>query len=119
MPINVSEALDSDTAIIITITRMVGSGYSDGVYNEGTESNFKTLASIQQPSPQQLMTLSEGERKQNIRLVISKKPLYVSDDRIQRPSDIILYKGRRYKVIQDGDWSDYGHSSVLVAELQQ
>ena len=47
MPINVSEALDTDTAEIITVNRTTG-GYVDGVYQENVSATFKTIASMQQ-----------------------------------------------------------------------
>ncbi len=110
MPINVSEALDMDTAEIMTVERTSIGSYVDGLYVKGSTSTFKTLASSQQPTPRQIETLPEGERDKNPRLFISKKPLRTLSDRDGTPADIVIYKSVRYKIIMLGDWSSYGHT---------
>ncbi len=111
MVINVSAALDKDTAEIITVQRDSGTGeFIEGLYVKGATTTFKTFASVQQPTPQQLETLPEGERDKNPRLFISKKPLKTVSDRDNTIADIVIYKGERFKIIQLGDWSSYGHT---------
>ena len=114
MTINVSEALDSDTAEIITVERQNGN-YVDGVYVFGTPIIFKTLASVQQPTSQQLERIPPGQRTTDMRLFISKKPIRGADDRNNIPADIILHKSKRYTVISLGDWQSYGFSSAIGA----
>ncbi len=113
MVINVSAALDSDTAQVITVERISPGAYVDGIYQNGSTSTFKTLASVQQPTPKQLEVLREGERTGDIRLFISKKPLrtVVSKDNLE--ADVVLYKGNRYKIIQSADWDNYGYTSAM------
>ena len=118
MPINVSEALDSDTAERITVTRTVPGAYVDGVYVKGSTSTFKTLASVQQPTLQQLQILPEGERDKNPRLFISKKPLRGTSDRDGIIADVILFKGMNFKIIDLGDWSSYGHTMAFGVRVQ-
>jgi len=115
MPINVSEALDSDTAEIITVERTTAGGYVDGIYVEGATSTFKTLASCQPASAEDLQMLPEGERNKRIFVFISKKPIRVTEDREGELADTIIFKGRRYRVIQNADWSSYGHNTVYGA----
>ena len=111
MVINVSAALDSDTAEIITVERDGGEGgYVDGLYVKGATTTFKTFASVQQPTPRQLEMLREGERDKNPLLFISKKLLRTTSDRDNIIADIVLYKGNRYKIVSLGDWSSYGHT---------
>lgn len=119
MPINVSEALDTDTAEVITVIRDGGAGnYDDGVYVKGGTTTFKTLASVQQPTPRQLETLPEGERDKNPRMFISKKPLKTTSDRDGTIADIVIYKGDRFKLIDSGDWSAYGHTIAFGVREQ-
>ena len=118
MPINVSEALDSDTGEIVIVKRTSGGGYVDGKYIEGTIITFKTLASVQQPTPKQLEFLPEGERNKDIRLFISKKPILSVNDRDGDVADIAVYKGRDYKIIQSGDWDSYGHTTSFGARVK-
>lgn len=112
MPINVSEALDLDTAEIMTAERISG-GYVDGVWVKNLPTTFKILASAQQPTPSQLQVLPEGERDSNPRLFISNKPLRTVSDRDGTLADIVIYKGKRYKIIKLGDWDAYGHNMAF------
>ena len=118
MPINVSEALDSDTAEIVTVTRTSGGGYVNGIYTKGSTSTFKTVCSVQQPTPDELQNLAEGERNKDIRKFISKRPVRTASDRDGLIADSILYKGFRYKVISAMDWDSYGHTTSFGARDQ-
>ena len=111
MPINVSEALCMDTAEVVTVTRTTGGGYVDGLYVKGGQSTFKTICSVQQPSPKELQNLPEGERDKDIRKFISKKPVFTTNDRDGDIADSIRYKGNNYKIISAGDWDSYGHTT--------
>lgn len=118
MPINVSEALDSDTSEVLTVVRTSGGGYIDGIYNPGTESTFKAIISVQQPSPDELQNLPEGERNKDIRKLISNKILRTASDRDSLIADKVIYRGIRYKIISAGDWSAYGHTTAFGAREQ-
>lgn len=118
MVINVSEALDSDTAQVRTVERTEPGSYVDGIYQEGSKTTFKALISIQQPTPKQLEILPEGERSRDVMLFISNKPLRTTEDKDGTIADIIISKGRRYKIIQSGDWDDYGHTTAMGIRQQ-
>lgn len=113
MVINVSEALDTDTAKPTTVERTSPGAYVDGIYQAGSTSTFKALISTQQPSPKQLEVLPEGERSKDVKLFISNKPLQTTDDKDQLLADVVISKGKRYKLIQAGDWNDYGHTTAM------
>jgi len=113
MVINVSEALDSDTSQIVTVIRTSAGTYVDGLYVKGTSSTFKTLASVQQPSPIQLEILPEGEKDKDVKLFICKKPVRTTNDEAGLIADIIIYKSQRYKVVTSADWDDYGHTMAM------
>lgn len=113
--INVSEALDSDTSEIVTVIRKAVGAYIDGIYVEGSLSTFRTICSVQQPTPKELLNLPEGERDKDIRKFISKRPIRATSDRDGTTSDIISYKGLTFKVIQAGDWNAYGYTECYGA----
>ena len=115
MPINVSEALDVDTAEIITVERDTGSGFIDGLYVKGSTKKFKTLASVQPVTPQDLQTLPEGERNKDLRKFISKKPLITSSDKDGVLADTVIFKGQRFKIVALGDWNSFGHADAIGA----
>ena len=110
MPINVSEALDSDTCIKVQVERTSVGSYVDGIYVPGSTSTFNTLVSPQQPTPKQLEVLPEGERDKDVMLFISKRFLRTVDDGNDIPAEVVIFKGSRYKIIQLADWSTFGHT---------
>lgn len=116
MVINVSEALDTDTAQVITVERTSAGGYVDGIYVKGSTSTFKTLASVQQPSPKELEILPEGEKDKDIKMFISKKPIRTTNDEAELIADVVIYKGNRYKIVSSADWDDYGHTKAMGAK---
>lgn len=113
MVLNVSEALCTDTGEIITVTRTSVGGYIDGIYISGTKSTFRTLASVQQPTPKQLEILPEGERNKDNRVFISKKVIRTSDDKLNLQADTIRYKGTDYKIVFSADWDSYGYTMAI------
>jgi hypothetical protein len=113
MVINVSEALDSDTSQIITVERTAAGDYVDGLYVKGSTSTFKTLASVQQPTPIQMEVLPEGEKDKDTKLFISKKPILTTNDEAGLIADVVIYKSQRYKVVTSGDWDDYGYTAAM------
>ena len=117
MPINVGEALDSDTAVSITVERRSGGDYIDGIYAEGSIRIFKTLCSPQQPSPQDLQTLPEGERDKDLFKFITNKLLRTGSDRDTTQADVLIFKGNRFKIIAVGDWDTFGQTTSIGAKL--
>lgn len=116
MPINVSEAIDSDTAESVQIIRESSGGYVDGIWEDGSEQYIKALASVQAPTPAQLRTLTEAERTADVKMFICNKRLYTKT-RKGLSADKILWKGYRYKLIDNADWSSYGHNVAMGAKL--
>ena len=118
MTINVSEALDSDTASIVHYRRTAKGARVDGRWQNGAETTFKSITSVQQPTPQQLQVLPQGDRNKDVRLFISKKPLRSASDKDGDVADIALYKGMEFKIIGGGDWQEFGHSAMLGIRIK-
>lgn len=117
MTINVSAAINSDTSEKIKIERYSGE-YVDGIYvKNDTPTVIKTIASVQQPTPKQLESLTSGERDSDIMTFISKKPIYSVKDRDGDPADVVLRKGLRYKIISSADWDTFGHTIAMGARV--
>jgi len=116
MTISVSEALDLDTCLKLTVERTASGGYIDGIYSAGSISTFKSLISPQQPTPEQLQILPEGERDKNIMMFVSKRKLRTADDRNNLIADVILFDNARYKIISLANWSTFGHNIAYGAK---
>jgi len=113
MPVNVSDAIDADTAEIITVTRTANSGYVDGIFVKGTTVNFKALASVQAPTGDELQDLPEGSRDSSALKFFSKRPIFTISDRDDFDADIITYQGIRYKIVTSRNWNAYGHTVAI------
>lgn len=119
MPINVSEALDADTAVMVVIQTRTGAGYgTDGIFVPGVPTSIKTLASVQQPDGAEMKRLPEGQRDEDTRKFISKKKLKTVNDRDQIEADRVIHKGVTYEIIKAGDWDDYGHTTAFGARVK-
>lgn len=116
MTITVSEALDLDTCLKLTVERTDPGAYVDGLYVQGAVSTFKSLISPQQPTPKELQVLSEGERDKDIMMFISKRKLRTDDDGNNIVADVILYDNSKYRVIKLADWSSFGHTIAFGAK---
>lgn len=109
MPINVSEALDSDTAILTVVERKGSGGYVDGVYVKALDSLLKVLISPQQPTPEEAMVLPEGERNKDMFKFICNKLLRPTIDKDNIQADRVKYDGNWYKIIRVEGWIVFGH----------
>lgn len=115
MTITVSEALDLDTCLKLVVERTAVGSYVDGIYSPGSVSTFKSLISPQQPTPDQLQILPEGERDKDIVMFISKRKLRTTDDKNNLIADIVLFNDSRYKIVSLANWSTFGHNIAFGA----
>lgn len=104
MAIDVSEAIDSDTADITSFVRQASGGYVDGLYVKGSETILSALISVQKPDKTELSLLPEGERQKDPKKFISSVELLTGDDKINQLPDLVMYRGGRYKIIKSADW---------------
>lgn len=115
MPINVSEAIDSDTGEKILVERETAGQYVDGLYVPGAVTTFKNFASVQPASDEEIQQLPEGERNKLIFKFIAKRPIRTTEDRKGQIADVILYDNTRWRVIGRANWLPYGHNIIFAA----
>lgn len=109
MTINVSEALDSDTAILTVFQRKGEGSFVDGIYVKAPDKLIKVLVSPQQPSPEEAMVLPEGERNKDMFKFIANKLLRPTVDKDNSQADRVKYQGNWYKIIRVEGWILFGH----------
>lgn len=116
MPIKVTEAIDADTATVVTLEDKGIPTRLDGrpVYPPATIR--KALASVQQPTPEQLQFLEGGERTSNTYSFYLNKSVQTADVDTGTPATTIIRRGQRFKVIHVGDWDDYGWFFAIGAK---
>lgn len=118
MVINVSAALDSNSSELMVVEREAqGSRYVDGIYEQGGAETFRIRASVQQPSPDDLQILPEGERNKDILKFTCASLVKTTDDKERTMADHILYNNRKYKVISVQDFIKYGYAVALGARV--
>ena len=117
MPLSVAIAINSLTAETVTVTRYPVGGYVDGIWQSGVPTQFQALCSVQQPTPAQLEYLPQGERDRDVRVFISRLPIYTTRDREGSQADEIEYKGSVYRLIDAADWDSYGYTRAMGAKL--
>ena len=115
MAINVSEALDSDTAVIITLSNTSSGGYVDGIYVQGGTALTKAIASVQQPTPKQMDFLEGGERTKDVKTFYLNKEVITSKN--GNTATKMIHRGKTYKTIHVGDWEDYGWFFAMGARV--
>ena len=115
MVINVSQALCNLTSEPVTVERTTGGGFVDGIYQKGASATFKMIASVQQPTADDLEQLPEGERNKDIRKFISNKLVRTASDRDGLIADLVIYDGIKYKIISVQDWSKFGQTTSFGA----
>lgn len=117
MPIKVTEALDSDTSELVVLEDINRGEYVDGIFQEGSKKvKRKALASVQQPTPQELKFVTGGERNKVLLSFYLNKEVYTPKSETGRSATVIIYKSIRYKVVFVGDWSSYGYFFAIGAK---
>lgn len=104
MAIDVSDAIDIDTADITSFVRQTSGEYVAGLYVKGAETLMSALISVQKPDKTELSLLPEGERAKDPKKFISSVELLTGDDKTNQLPDLVIYRGGRYKIIRTADW---------------
>ncbi len=108
--INVSEALDSDTAQFLTVNRYK-STLVNGQFQIQLVKTFKTFGSAQ-PLSNPVSVLPEGVNSMEVFEFITKELIRAPDSNTNTPADVVVFKGNFYRIFRPGDWVDYGYSSA-------
>lgn len=119
MPINVSQAIDSQTGERIRVHRQMVGRYVDGLYVEGKTKVIKAMASQQVVTPEMMVGLEGTERTRDIKVFFVNKRVYSSNEITKEPADIIEWQGKYYRVMKVGDWSSYGYNYALGALIDE
>tara|TARA_R110000744_G_scaffold111795_1_gene209985 strand:- start:874 stop:1221 length:348 start_codon:yes stop_codon:yes gene_type:complete len=115
MAIQVSEALDLDTAVLVSLENASGGSYVEGIYVPGATVLDRALASVQQPSPKELEFLEGGERGKDLKSFYLNKEVITSQG--DKVATVITHRSKRYKVVFVGDWEDYGYFFAIGAKI--
>ena len=118
MTITVTEALDSDTSILVTVRRTAKGQYVDGIYQEGSESTFPAMASPQPAPNEVLQILPEADRTADVRAFYINKKVYTDREERSTISDDIYFEGDWYRVISVGKWQPFGYNLAVGVRVK-
>jgi hypothetical protein len=117
--IDISELVtDPDFAQDFDVIRYTGAFASEGVYTQTPGAPLRLTGSIQPASAKDTVQFQrEGERLGNMITVFCDQELQASDAKGQN-SDVIVWRGSQYRVVQCRPWVDFGYWQVMAEGLQ-
>ncbi len=118
MPLKVRQAIGTDTGERISIRRNAQGAYVDGLWVAGASTIIKALASVQQPTKQQIELFTGLERDKDMRTFYVNRLVRTSSEFDDAEADIILWEGREYRTMQLGGWESYGYNIVLGVRIK-
>lgn len=118
MPLSVRDAIDTDTGEKVMIKRKTDGFYDDGIWKEGIPRIIKALASVQQPTKQQIELFTGLERDKDMKTFYVNKELQGSSEFDDTEADIIIWKNREYRAMQKGGWESYGYNVALGVRIK-
>lgn len=119
MPFKVKNAICTNTGEKVIILRSSLGHYDDeGIWIPGTVSQIKALASVQQPTKQQLELFTGLERTKDMKTFYVNKRIISSNEFDSTESDNILWNGKTYRAMELGDWNSFGYSLVLGVRIK-
>lgn len=116
MTISLRQAIDLNNSVKLTLTRLAKGSYVDGKWVNGRSTTVRLLGSPQQPSPEMLQILPEGESTRNVVRFICNKAVRLANEASGTSADVIKYQNKGYKVIASNNWDAFGYYDVLAVE---
>ena len=117
--INVAELLtDPDFSQTFQLIRFDGVFANEGEYTQ-TQSPPINIVGVIQPAKQTdvVQFMPEGERLGNLIVVYCSQEIKASDAKSQE-SDIVVWRGNQYRVVQAKPWLDHGYWQVFAEGIQ-
>lgn len=102
----------------ITVERKSGS-WQDGRYIPNLPSETRMSAIVTVLSPDDLLAVPEADRTHEVMRFLTKAELYLTrEGGNQGVSDVIIYAGRRYRVIKSSNDSGWGFWRTLAVRME-
>lgn len=118
MPLNVRDAIDTDTGERIILNRKTAGFFDNGIWKDGIRKKIKALASVQQPTKQQIELFTGLERDKDMKTFYVNKFVQASSEFDDTEADEIIWKGRVYRAMHLGEWESFGYNIVLGVRIK-
>ena len=96
----------------LTVTRRAAGAFSDGVWQEGTETELLILASVQPLRPDEMDSLPEGRRDRQAVKIYTSTELFTVRGKDTSP-DLVVWRGDTFEVI-----SVAPHQSAVISHFK-
>lgn len=120
--IDVSEVVnDPDLAQAFTILRNSGS-WLNGVWQSGNTTQVQSYGVISPATSRDIKVLPEGDQTGELRVFHGADPIYVTNandavDSTGQSSDILIWRGDQFRVLQVKYEQDYGYYRAIATRL--
>lgn len=118
MPFKVKDAICTDTGERIKIRRKSDGYFDDGIWKKGRSVLIKALASVQQPTKQQIELFTGLERDKDMKTFYVNKFVRTSSEFDEAEADEILWDNKVYRAMQLGGWNSYGYNIVIGVRIE-
>lgn len=118
MPINVGNAICSDTGERVLIKRKTKGKFVDGIWEQGLTITIKALASVQQPTKEEIELFTGLERDKDMKSFYVNKNIIASSEFDDTDADEIIYNGMTYRAMKLGNWNAYGYDLVMGVRIK-
>lgn len=119
MALNVSMAIDTDTGERVSILRKAAGEYIKGIWTVTSEDTpIKALASVQQPTKQEIELFTGLERDKDMKTFYINKKLRASSEFGEAQADVISWNSRLYRVMKLGEWQSYGYNIGIGVRIE-
>lgn len=116
--INVARVVTSPMLAQTVQVQRTGKGaWVDGVYTPGEAETMSFKGIVTQASSRDMEQVPEGDRQKGTIRVLSTVPLYITGETSSNLSDIVVYRGERYKVQSVTHDGDYGFYRAICTRL--
>ena len=104
----------------LTLKRFVAGAYVNGRWIEGASTPSTIQASVQPPTPDDMLLLPEGRRRQAEFLLFTDTKLLTADSNTGINADEITINGEQYEVIGIWEWQNnvINHFKVIVGRVK-
>lgn len=117
--INVKELItDPDFARSFTIERSENGSFTDGLYTS-THKTFDVYGVLQPYQPKTVEYTQNGDQITGDIKIWLLQEIYTTRDEVEGSgiSDIIVYKGEKYKITYVKDWEYHGYWSAVAKRI--
>jgi hypothetical protein len=118
MPFSIADVVnDLDFAVAFTIMRSQNGKFVLGRWvNQTIQLNM--WGPIQEPSPEELEMIPEGDRVSGVIAVWTTVPIYKTNVNLTNGiSDIVQWHGENWRVLRDSDWMEYGYWKAYAVRM--